>query len=265
MSNQTQNLKVLAIFLILLESCMIGYAYYIPLAYTGIGVALIYLLLALSDLIAGKNKYLTFFLIFVSITISIPRAILQVSEIVETGREIERSSLQSEIPKPIKRIIDITILDCSRIPYWQGDKQIECSKDNQRQIENKNKYEIEYEEKFEDYISAVRLRENEIQNSFLRYINLKNLSQILLILLVTPILPIAVILLIHEDFSILSNPEDYTVPTPKRKRITKRNQQKDDRKEKAKTLLRAGIKVSEIQSELGLSRATLYRYRKELV
>lgn len=264
MSNQMQKLRVLAIFLILLESSMIGYAYFIPLSYMGIGVALIYFLLALSDLIAGRNKYLTLFLIIVSVTISIPRAILQVSEIVEAGRQTERSSLQREIPKPVKRTVEITLLDCGRIPYWQGDRQMECSKDNQRQIESKNKYEMEYEEKLEDYLSVINQREIEIENSFLRYINLRNLSQIILILLVTPILPMVVILLIHEDFSIFSKQEEIILPAPKRKKITKKSQQRDDKKEKAKTLLRAGIKVSEIQSELGISRATLYRYRKEL-
>ena len=264
MNNQTKSLRILAIFLILLESCMIGYAYFIPLSYMGIGVALIYLLLAISDLVAGKNKYLTYFLIFVSVTISIPRAILQISDIVETGRNLERAYLHTEIPKPIKRTIDVTILDCSRIPYWQGDRQIECSKDNQRQIESKNKYEVEYEEKLDAYFSNLKQREFEIQNSFLRYINLKNISHVLLILLVTPILPLAVILLIHEDFSMFSKKEDFLVEFPKSRKRSGKRKNKEDRKQKAKTLLSAGIKVSDIQHELGLSRATLYRYRKEL-
>ena len=37
-----------------------------------------------------------------------------------------------------------------------------------------------------------------------------------------------------------------------------------ERREKAKVLLRAGVKVTEIQTELGLSRSTLYRYKKEI-
>lgn len=258
MEKQTK-LTILAVILIILEALMIGYSYYLPLGFMGIGVSAIYLLLALSDLIAERNKYLTYFLVFVSVTISIPRAILQVSDIVEGGRNSERRALQEEIQKPIKRSIETSILDCGRIPYWEGARQIECSKDNQRQTEEKNRYEREYSEKLESYYTAIRERELEIQSSFFRYINLKNLSQILLILLVTPILPIVVILLIHRDFSFSGEEEEDHKPRRKTKQKAE-----EDKKQKAKTLLRAGIKISEIQEELGLSRATLYRYKKEL-
>ena len=259
-----KKLNILAVFLIFLESLMIGYSYYIPIGLMGIGVAAIYLLLAISDLIAERNKYLTYFLIFVSVTISIPRAILQVADVVELGREAERLSLQNEIQKPVKRIIGITLLDCSRIPYWEGQKQIDCSKDNQKQIQEKNLYEREYEDKLETYYTSLREREFEIQDSFLRYINLKNLSHIILILLVTPILPIVVILLIHKDFSLIYDIEEERIEKPKRKITKKKILSESDRKQKAKTLLRAGIKISEVQDEIGFSRATLYRYKREI-
>jgi hypothetical protein len=243
---------------------MIGYSYYIPIGLIGIGVAAIYLLLALSDLIAERNKYLTYFLIFVSVTISIPRATLQVADIVELGREAERLSLKNEVQKPIKRTIEITLLDCGRIPNWEGQKQIDCSKDNQKQIQEKNRYEIEYEEKLETYYNILRDRELEIQDSFLKYINLKNLSHIILILLVTPILPLVVILLIHKDFSMFSEVEEEHIEKPKKKTVKKKRLSESNRKEKAKTLLKAGIKVSDVQDEMGFSKATLYRYKREI-
>lgn len=258
---KNKTLKVIAVFLIIVESLMIGYSYFTSLSWTGIGVAFIYLLLALSDMVSGKNKLLTYFLIFVSVTISIPRAILQVSEIVETGRETDRQALL-QTPKPIERKYEVTLLDCSRIPYWEGAKQIECSKDNQRQIEEKNKLELYNLEKLETYSTSMKERELEIKESFMKYITLKSFSQILLILLVTPILPIVVILLIHEDFSFSNNHREEIIE--KEYKPKKKSKGEEDKKQKAKTLLRAGIKVSEIEEELGLSRATLYRYKKEL-
>lgn len=260
MMEKTKTLKVLAVFLIIVETLMIGYSYFTTLSWTGVGVALIYLLLALSDMVSGKNKLLTYFLIFVSVTISIPRAILQVSEIVETGRETDRQALV-QTPKPIERKYEVTLLDCSRIPSWEGAKQIECSKDNQRQNEEKNKIELYNLEKLESYTNNMKEREMEIKESFMKYITLKSFSQILLILLVTPILPIVVILLIHEDFSFSNRDEEIE---EKEYRPKKKSKGEEDKKQKAKTLLRAGIKVSEIQDELGLSRATLYRYKKEI-
>ena len=167
-----KTLKVLAVFLIIVETLMIGYSYFTSLSWTGIGVALIYLLLALSDMVSGKNKLLTYFLIFVSVTISIPRAILQVSEIVENGRETDRQTL-FQTPKPIERKMEITLLDCSRIPYWEGAKQIECSKDNQRQIDERNKLDIYNSEKLETYTNNMKEREMEIKESFMKYITLK--------------------------------------------------------------------------------------------
>jgi hypothetical protein len=257
-----KTLKVLAVFLIIVETLMIGYSYFTSLSWTGIGVALIYLLLALSDMVSGKNKLLTYFLIFISVTISIPRAILQVSEIVENGRETDRQALL-KTPKPIERKMEISLLDCGRIPYWEGAKQIECSKDNQRQIEEKNKLDIYNLEKIETYTNNMKEREMEIKESFMKYITLKSFSQILLILLVTPILPIVVILLIHEDF-ILTSEYQVEIEEEKEYKPRKRSKGEEDKKQKAKTLLRAGIKVSEIKEELGLSRSTLYRYKKEI-
>lgn len=256
-----KTLKVLAVFLIIVETLMIGYSYFTSLSWTGVGVALIYLLLALSDMVSGKNKLLTYFLIFISVTISIPRAILQVSEIVENGRETDRQALL-QTPKPIERKMEISLLDCARIPSWEGAKQIECSKDNQRQIEERNKLDIYNLEKLEIYTNNMKEREMEIKESFMKYITLKSFSQILLILLVTPILPIVVILLIHEDFT-RDTREDMEI-IEKEYRPRKRSKGEEDKKQKAKTLLKAGIKVSEIQDELGLSRATLYRYKKEI-
>lgn len=263
-----KNLRILAVLLIILETIMIGYSYYIPLSVMGLGVAGIYLLLALSDMIAGNNKYLTLFLVFVSVTISIPRAILQVSDIVEKGRNIERAYLQT-IEKPEKREYEINLLDCSRIPSWQGNLQIECSLSNQKQLDEKHKHDTEYEKKLEDYTNLIQTRESEIQEKFWRYIDTKAFSQILLILLVTPILPIVVILLIHNDLSVLTGEVESEEETPKQKKkknkTTPKKQTKDDRKLKAKVLLKAGIPVNEIQSELGISRSTLYRYKRELL
>jgi hypothetical protein len=270
MQNKKKTLKVLAVFLIITETLMIGYSYFISLSWMGVGVAFIYLFLALSDLIAEDNKILTGFLIFISVTISLPRAILQVNEVVETGKATERKRLQS-IEKPVMRNFEITLLDCGRIPYWQGQLQIECSISNKKQIEEKNNIEKEYNERLENYKTFIRDSEIEIKEGFLRYINLNSLAQILLILLVTPILPITVILLIHEDFSIFSrHEEEYEEEAPvktnksKKKTIHTNNKMELERREKAKVLLRAGIKVTEIQTELGLSRSTLYRYKKEL-
>ena len=85
----------------------------------------------------------------------------------------------------------------------------------------------------------------------------------------TPILPIVVILLIHNDFSVLTGEVESEEETPKQKKkknkTTPKKQTKDDRKLKAKVLLKAGIPVNEIQSELGISRSTLYRYKRELL
>ena len=248
---------------------MIGYSYFISLSWMGVGVAFIYLFLALSDLIAEDNKILTGFLIFISVTISLPRAILQVNEVVETGRATERIRLQS-IEKPVMRNFEVTLLDCGRIPYWEGRLQVDCSISNKKQIEEKNNVEKEYSEKLEIYKTFIRDSELEIKEGFFRYINLNSLAQILLILLVTPILPITVILLIHEDFSIFSSDEEDYEEAPsktnktRKKTINTNNKMELERREKAKVLLRAGIKVTEIQTELGISRATLYRYKKEL-
>jgi hypothetical protein len=269
MQNKKKTLKVLAIFLIITETLMIGYSYFISLSWMGVGVAFIYLFLALSDLIAEDNKILTGFLIFISVTISLPRAILQVNEVVETGRATERIRLQS-IEKPVMRNFEVTLLDCGRIPYWEGRLQVDCSISNKKQIEEKNNVEKEYNEKLETYKTFIRDSEIEIKEGFLRYINLNSLAQILLILLVTPILPITVILLIHEDFSIFSSDEEDYEEAPsktnktRKKTINTNNKMELERREKAKVLLRAGIKVTEIQTELGISRATLYRYKKEL-
>ena len=269
MNNKKKTLKVLAVFLIITETLMIGYSYFISLSWMGVGVAFIYLFLALSDLIAEDNKILTGFLIFISVTISLPRAILQVNEVVETGRATERIRLQS-IEKPVMRNFEVTLLDCSRIPYWEGRLQVDCSISNKKQIEEKNNVEKEYNEKLETYKTFIRDSELEIKEGFLKYINLNSLAQILLILLVTPILPITVILLIHEDFSIFSNEEeDYEEAPSKTNKIRKKtihtnNKMELERREKAKVLLRAGVKVTEIQTELGLSRSTLYRYKKEI-
>ena len=254
--------KTLAVLFIILETIMIGYSYYLPLSVMGLGVAGIYFLLALSGLIAENNKYLTYFLVFVSITISIPRAILQVNEIVDKGRESERVTLQS-IERPIKREYDINLLDCSRIPSWQGNLQIECSLSNQKQLEEKHKHDTEYERKLEDYTTLVQTKESEIRENFFKYIDLKGVSQILLILLVTPILPIVVILLIHNDLSVLTG--ESLSPPEMHSRTPKKAIPKTDRRVKAQVLLRAGVSINEIQSELGISRSTLYRYRRELI
>lgn len=258
------NIKYLALSLIIVETLMIGYAYWHSVGLLSLGVASIYLILALSDMIVKTNKLLSKFVIFVSIFISIPRAIVQIDETINIGRQAEIENILSR-PLPEKRVVEVSLLDCSRIPYWQGNLQIECSTDNNRQIDNRNKAELEYKEKVDRFNLEKEKSLAEVNNTYIRYLNLKNISTILLIVFITPILPIVVILLIHTKHTEpeIANTTERIV-RQKKKRLIKSGSVIDDTlREKAISMLKLGYTVKEIQDELGISKPTLYRYKKK--
>ena len=254
------SINILAVSLITVETLMIGYAYFSAVSYMALGVASIYLILALSDFIVKNNKILTYFVVFVSIFISIPRAIIQIDEAIEVGRQAELEKVKS-IPLPEKRKVEVSLLDCSRIPYWQGNLQIECNSSNNKQIESQNEAEIEYKSKIEKYNRERIEIEEEIKNSSLKYVNLKIFSTILLVVFITPILPITVILLIHNKDTVLPVTKEVRQRKPKK---TSKQAIDDTLKEKAIGMLKLGYSVAEIEEELGISRPTLYRYKKTI-
>ena len=258
------NIKYLAVSLITVETLMIGYAYFSAVSYMALGVASIYLILALSDFIVKNNKILSRFVIFVSIFISIPRAIIQVDETINKGRQSDIENISSR-PLPEKTVVEVSLLDCSRIPYWQGNLQIECSISNNKQIDSRNKAELDYKENLQSYNLEKERLLAEVNTTYLKYLNLKNISTILLIVFITPILPIVVILLIHtnniEPIEIVRTKERMT--RQKRKKVIKSGVIDDTLKEKAISMLKLGYTIKEVEDELGISKPTLYRYKKK--
>jgi hypothetical protein len=252
------SINILAVSLITVETLMIGYAYFSAVSYMALGVASIYLILALADFIVKNNKVLTYFVVFVSIFISIPRAIIQIDEAIEVGRQAELEKVKS-IPLPEKRKVEVSLLDCSRIPYWQGNLQIDCSNSNNKQIESQNEAEVEYKNKLEKHNREKAELEEEIKNSSLKYVNLKIFSTILLVVFITPILPITVILLIHNKTTVLPVTREARQRKPKK---TTKLVIDETTKERAISMLKLGYSVAEIEEELGISRPTLYRYKK---
>ena len=255
------NIKYLALSLIIVESFMIGYAYWQSVGLLSLGVASIYLILALSDMIVRTNKLLSKFVIFVSIFISILRAIIQIDETINIGRKAEIEIINSR-PLPEKTVVEVSLLDCSRIPYWQGNLQIECSVSNNKQIESRNKAELDYKESLQRFNLEKEKYLAEVNNTYLRYLNLKNISTILLIVFITPILPIVVILLIHTKHEIVEPIRTTERVTRQKRKSINRSFIDETLRDKAISMLKLGYTIKEIEDELGISKPTLYRYKK---
>lgn len=256
------NIKYLAVSLILVETLMIGYAYWHSVGLLSLGVASIYLILALSDMIVKTNKLLSRFVVFVSIFISIPRAIIQIDETINIGRQAEIEIILSR-PLPEKTVVEVSLLDCSRIPYWQGNLQIECSISNNKQVDSRNKAELDYKENLQSYNLEKEKVLAEINSSYLKYLNLKNISTILLIVFITPILPIVVILLIHTKHETIEPIRTTERVTRQKRKSINRLLIEDTLRDKAISMLKLGYTVKEIEDELGISKPTLYRYKKK--
>jgi len=79
------------------------------------------------------------------------------------------------------------------------------------------------------------------------------------VVFITPILPITVILLIHNKTTVLPVTREARQRKPKK---TTKLVIDETTKERAISMLKLGYSVAEIEEELGISRPTLYRYKK---
>jgi len=256
------RLNKLIYILLILETTMIVLSYFNYIGWISICIGGIYLLTALSDLWSKGNVQITRLLLILSLLISLPRIIIQTQEVIHKEKQAELIYLDS-IPKPIRREVRVELFDCSRIPIWQGELQMKCNISNLEQRKLQNQIEESYSLALREYESDIQERKNQIMITNLRYLSPKSISIILLYVLINPIIPLLVIFLVHKDKGYIANvitlqPSEIPYTPIETLDIGK------NRKIIAKKLFISGFKMEEIQGEVGVSRATLYRWRKEL-
>ena len=188
---------ILALFLIVLESLGLVYAYYTYLQYIAFTVGGLYLITAISDLIL-RNKHIGKFVIIISCVVTIPRLLLQYNEIVVNSRTQSIEIVKSQILPPTKREYSYHLRDCTHLPSWRGDLQVECEDSNSKQISQKNQLEEKYEKDFLDYQTLLNEKIESINSQSLSLVGIKDFAVLLLIFILTPIIPIIVLILLHS-------------------------------------------------------------------
>ena len=254
------RLNTLVYILIGIETTIIISSYMEYIGFIAFCMGGIYVLTALSDYWSKSNIQITRLLLILSLFITIPRVIIQTQEVIGKEKEYELSLL-NHIPKPIKRELRTEIFDCSRIPNWQGELQMNCNLSNLEQRKMENQVEERYLIEMGNYERELQDRKKSIDNSYLKYLTAKSFSIILLYILITPIIPLLILFLVHGDREYLAEVLNFRALEEKNIDIQEVSK---NRKTIAKKLLISGFKMEEIQCEVGVSRATLYRWRKEL-
>lgn len=253
------RVKILIYFLMITESIMIIYSYYISISYFSLCIGGIYLLTAISDYWSKDNLYITRILLFLSLIISIPRLFIQIEDII-IQEKISRLSALETIPKPIWREVNIALFDCSRIPYWQGELQMKCNTSNLEQRKEQNENETHYTKELSAYSLDIQKRRENINHSGFSLLSIKSISLMILYLLITPTLPLLVIFLVHKD-------TDYIGKVLRIERNTVKNvyfKPQKNKKQIAQRLLLSGVNILEVKEEIGVSTATIYRWKKNM-
>ena len=254
------KLKLLIYSLISIETAIIISSYYEYLGFISICVGGIYILTAFSDYWSENNIQITRLLLILSLFITIPRVIIQTQEVIEKERDKKFNHI-SDLPKPIKREIKTVIFDCSRIPNWQGELQMKCNSSNLEQRKLENQAEEDFQIALANYEKDKYEKKKLLDSYYFRFLTPKSVSIILLYIFLTPIIPLLIIFLIHNDKDYISH-IIHNSSMSNEKSIELQDIQKN-RKNIAKKLLISGFRMEEIQDEVGVSRATLYRWRKE--
>jgi energy-coupling factor transporter transmembrane protein EcfT len=197
----TINLPILIYLFVSIESILIAYSYYQDVGILSLGISSAYFLPAIAEYKLKHSKYskiISSVVIAVSILISIPRAIIMVSNIIEDGRNQARLDLES-YPIPEKKLVNPYVSDCSKFPSWEPIKLQECNNKNILENQKFNEAEEEYKKEMKDYSAYIFKRKQEIKENSLPYLNLKNFAIILLFVIVIPILPAINIILIRAE------------------------------------------------------------------